>query len=37
MALPEITVEDLNAQTAAAKDDRHRLQKSLRPGQLNIV
>ena len=37
MALPEITVEDLNAQTAAAKDDRQRLQKSLRAGQLNIV
>ena len=37
MALPEITVEDLNPQTAAAKDDRQRLQKSLRAGQLNIL
>ena len=37
MALPEITVEDLENISDNATDNRQRLQKSLRSGQLNIV
>ena len=37
MALPEITVEDLENVSNNATDNRQRLQKSLRAGQLNIV
>ena len=37
MALPEITVEDLENISDNATDNRQRLQKSLRAGQLNIV